>query len=74
MKRYLVFAYDNYYPGGGWYDFKGAYDTFESAKLEADARVLPNEGDDFWQHDCSEVVDLQIGEIIHSAKRKEALE
>lgn len=31
-KRYLVFAGDFYYPGGGWDDFKGAHDTLESAQ------------------------------------------
>ena len=25
MKRYLVFAYEAYYPGGGWSDFKKSF-------------------------------------------------
>lgn len=32
---YLVFAGDNYYPGGGWEDFQSAHTTPE----EADAAV-----------------------------------
>lgn len=35
MKRYLVFAYECYYPNGGWNDFKGSYDTLEEAKVAA---------------------------------------
>ncbi len=27
LKRYLVFSFDQYYPGGGWNDFVGSYDT-----------------------------------------------
>lgn len=33
MKKYLLFAGDNYYPDGGWDDFLGAFDTpLEAAK------------------------------------------
>lgn len=31
MKRYLLFAGDNYYPSGGWSDFIGSFDTVEQA-------------------------------------------
>jgi hypothetical protein len=27
MKRYLVFAGDDYYPAGGWGDFQGSFDS-----------------------------------------------
>lgn len=30
-KRYLLFAGENYYPGGGWYDYRGSFDTAEEA-------------------------------------------
>jgi hypothetical protein len=29
MKRYMVFAYDQYYPSGGMNDFKGDFDSLE---------------------------------------------
>ena len=29
MKRFLVFAYDEYYPGGGLSDFRGEFDTLD---------------------------------------------
>lgn len=32
MKRYLVFGYDQYYPSGGWNDFKADFDTQEDAE------------------------------------------
>ena len=36
MKRYLLFSGDNYYPGGGWNDFKGAFNTVEEAVQHGD--------------------------------------
>lgn len=36
MKRYLIFAYDQYYPLGGMKDLKGQSDDFEEAKKIAD--------------------------------------
>jgi hypothetical protein len=32
MKRYLVFACEQYYPAGGWGDFVGAFETLIEAK------------------------------------------
>ena len=31
MKRFLLFAGDNYYPAGGMEDFKGDFDTVDEA-------------------------------------------
>ncbi len=31
VKRYVVFAADAYYPGGGWDDHVGSFDTVEEA-------------------------------------------
>jgi hypothetical protein len=31
MKRYLLFAGDQYYPSGGWRDFRGSFATSEEA-------------------------------------------
>ena len=31
MKRYLVFGVDYYYPGGGWSDYKKAFDDLQKA-------------------------------------------
>lgn len=32
MKQFAAFSYANYYPGGGWCDFAGTFDTLEEAK------------------------------------------
>jgi hypothetical protein len=40
---YLLFAGDDYYPDGGWEDYRGAFGSVESAK----AAVRPS---DDWAH------------------------
>lgn len=67
MKRYLVFAGKNYYPGGGWSDFRGAFDDLESAAAEAARLVLePKHDEDAWGNDgrleWSHCVDLVTGQ------------
>ncbi|KKN40807.1 hypothetical protein LCGC14_0729490 [marine sediment metagenome] len=32
LKPYLVFIGENYYPPGGWQDFKDSFDTREEAR------------------------------------------
>ena len=32
MKRYVLFAGDDYYPSGGAHDYRGSFDTVEEAK------------------------------------------
>jgi hypothetical protein len=31
MKRYLLFAGENYYPLGGWFDYEVSFDTVDEA-------------------------------------------
>ena len=52
LKRYLVFAYNNYYPDGGWQDFAGHCDTLEEVET-----IIPNITRDYWQ-----VVDTHLPE------------
>lgn len=54
MKRYALFAGDNYYPGGGWSDFAGSFDSALDAVAEGQ-RLLDGTSD-WWQ-----VIDLQTG-------------
>lgn len=42
IARYFVFAYDTYYPLGGWNDFKGAFDTLEEARKIAQQTMTDN--------------------------------
>jgi hypothetical protein len=59
MKRYLVFSSACYYPGGGWEDFVGAYDTADEA-----FKVARDREDDYsW----SQVVDLEAMKEIVAA-------
>jgi len=37
MLRYLLFAGEQYYPGGGWEDYKGTFATLEEAQ-EAESK------------------------------------
>lgn len=53
-KRFLVFAYDMYYPGGGWNDLLGSTDTLEDARklyLSVESRGS-----------LGEIVDIETGE------------
>lgn len=56
MKRFLVFAGDNYYPAGGWGDYVDSYESAEEAHMAA-----AKQGYD-WSH----VVDLELGEEVDS--------
>lgn len=53
MARYLVFAYEAYYPGGGWSDFRRAFNDEQEAVDYADS-ILPSITGGV------EVVDLQL--------------
>lgn len=53
-KRYLVFCYDQYYPGGGWSDFQGSFETLEEAKA-----FKPS-----MNFDYKDIVDLETMEVI----------
>lgn len=48
MKRYLLFQGARYYPSGGWWDFKDAFDTQEEAEREA-AKLVEENDYDWWQ-------------------------
>jgi hypothetical protein len=54
MKRFLVFAYDAYYPSGGWSDFQSAHDTLDEAKA---AKKALNEPRRKWYY--VDIVDLE---------------
>lgn len=51
IKRYVTFAYEDYYPMGGIEDFIGDFDTLAAAQAACDARSNDN-------HD---IIDLQTG-------------
>jgi hypothetical protein len=55
MKRFFVFAYPAYYPGGGWCDFKKSFDDEQEAIAYADKIASDN----------IEVIDLETEEDIY---------
>jgi hypothetical protein len=59
MKRFFLFAFDTYYPRGGWDDFRDSYETKEEAVIAA-----ANAKCDWWQ-----VVDSEAGDIVCSGRR-----
>jgi hypothetical protein len=64
MKRFLLFAGYDYYPHGGWNDFKGAFDTIEEAQT-AFTKFIQEDSGFTWGHilDTSKVkVILQADE------------
>ena len=64
MKRYLIFSYDNYYPMGGFEDFKCDFDTKEEVIRYIKEHNLKEE-------DYLCVVDIQTREMwdFHSGNR-----
>lgn len=58
MKRFLVFAFEDYYPAGGWNDFKSDHDTQE----EVDAAVI-EEANRGWAY--LQVVDTETTTVEH---------
>lgn len=61
MKRYLVFAFDNYYPSGGWSDMRGAFDDLQDAR-KLKQEILSHSSSWFNggpYYDNAEIVDLE---------------
>lgn len=61
MKRYLVFAFDSYYPAGGWDDFRGMFDEEAGARARAYECVMGVNGEIL--RDFAQVVDTQENRI-----------
>jgi hypothetical protein len=54
VKRYVVFACQEYYPAGGWDDFIASFDT------EAEAETC--EAEQRQQHDWVQIIDMETGD------------
>ncbi len=66
IKRFLVFAYDDYYPAGGWGDFRGAFDTSEEAMIFCKNDIAFHCGYD--NHDIVDLYGLQFVDETQNAK------
>jgi hypothetical protein len=60
MQRFLLFGGDQYYPLGGWQDYKGDFDTKEQALKEAAN----------WSWDWYQIVDSKKGEIVEEHSKR----
>ena len=58
MKRYLIFTYDNYYPMGGFEDFKCDFDSKEEVVKYIKERNLEEE-------DYLDIVDIETRMMWH---------
>lgn len=58
MKRFLLFTGYAYYPGGGWEDFSGTFDTLEGAQMEATRLFREKVGD--WAHVIDTVTTAEV--------------
>ena len=67
-KRYLVFAFNDYYSSGGWTDFVSAHDGLDDATRAA-THAVRGDPDPWRNRDNAHVVDLHTLEVIwHVAK------
>lgn len=61
IKRFVVFAFDTYYPAGGVNDMRGTFKTLE--KAQDFCRTSLSE----W--DYVEILDLKTGDVIDGSRR-----
>lgn len=54
MERYLLFAWDQYYPSGGFHDLVGDYESEELARAQWDNLTA----------DYGQIVDITTGRIV----------
>lgn len=58
MKKYILFSFNEYYPGGGWRDCLGLFDTVMEA-VEYEQAMESR-----W--DVVQVVDLETWEVVYA--------
>lgn len=64
MKRYMVFAYEEFYPNGGWDDF--IMDTDDLLEASIMAAHQCNKDDDDGYMNFADVVDAQTKQVVFS--------
>ncbi len=60
MKRYLLFCFDDFYPCGGWNDFREAFSTPQDAEAAATVKGARHS-----EYSGFQVVDSKTGEIVN---------
>lgn len=77
MKRYALFAWQDYYEGGGWNDLVGLYATYdeaESAAAQPYAHLKTCGERDRVLGERRQIIDLRSGEDVTSDDLKKWLE
>ena len=63
-RRFCVFAGNDYYPSGGWHDFRASRDTLEEA-MRAAEELSSGEG---WTLDWWQIFDLQERRVVAQSR------
>jgi hypothetical protein len=70
MKRYMVFAGQDYYPNGGGDDFKGSFEYLVDATDEA-LRLTDSDGRGWSADDWAHVFDKELDIIVWNHREAE---
>lgn len=63
MSQFALFAGDHYYPSGGWGDFRGVFDTIDSARAAFISGQSYGQGI-VYHYDWGQIVDLTSLEVV----------
>lgn len=66
MKRFLLFASDYYYPGGGWNDFQGSFESLDEAMDKARDMLRLRDSYPRRLADWYHVIDAETGDEVAS--------
>lgn len=73
IKRYVLFVWYKYYPGGGWCDYVDSFNNIDEAKFSIQRTIKGRntKGDLFYAYiydenvyDCYQLIDLHKGENV----------
>ena len=64
LKRFAVFSGDQFYPNGGWRDFRSSYATIKAARQAAEGNKSLIPGD--W----IQIIDLRTGKFVFEKEIK----
>lgn len=68
MKRYALFAWPEFYPGGGYHDFRGSFDTVEEAETALRNYLTPETPDDNAVFEAGHIVEWGTGKIVRKGR------
>lgn len=66
MKRFILFAGDNYYPGGGMSDMVTSFDDLQEAKRHWDQDQA--QAYEYDRHDWGHILDRETGAVTQLKK------